>query len=200
MNDTSPLFGRTLRTGTLTFTFGSTLPHSRQPAFGELVRVPAGAGQVYGVVYDVLTQDDPFVRQVIAASDQLEAEKIADMRERRQSPVEITALAVAYREGGHVYQRIPPRPPATLEPVYGCDDEEVREVLQGWDSFRTILNHAQCPAEELLAACIRHAARCQPAERRRQFLVEAGRELTRQLSADPLRLDAILRRLGGDQF
>ena len=83
----------------------------------------------------------------------------------------------------------------TLQPILLCTPAEVREVLTGFDYFRTVLNNLQCPSEELLAASIREAARCQLPGREETFRLAAGRELARLLAADPLRLDAILRRL-----
>lgn len=189
----SPL-GRVLRSSTTIFTFGS-LDNADLPAFGALVAAEVGPTWVYGLVYEVVIQDDPFVRQVVAATEGLTAERIEDMRQRRQVPVEITALTVAYRQGDRVYQRLPPRPPAALQPIWACDETTTAQVLADFAFFRTVLNAAHCPSEELLAAALRRAAACRPPEQEKAYLLEAGRELARLLAADLPRLDAILRRL-----
>ena len=99
--------GRILRSATSQFTFGCTQADGDVPRFGALTRAESAAVTVYGLIFDVIIQDDPFVRQVVAASSDLEPERIEDMRQRRQVPVEVTALAVAYREDGHIFQRVP---------------------------------------------------------------------------------------------
>lgn len=196
MNEPPGFLGRTLRSSTSTFTFGATENTPDLPAFGELVRAEAGGAVVYGLVYEVLIEDDPFVRQIVAASAELQPERIEDMRQRRQVPVEISALAIACQQDGLIYQRIPPRPPGALQPIYGCSDVERQQVLgEPFSYFHTVLNSAHCPTEELLAAGLRRAAESQLPGRDTAFLLRAGRELARLLAADLPRLDAILRRL-----
>lgn len=191
------MLGRVLRSSTTAFTFGYAQADDTPPAFGSLTQADLGAQQVYGLVYDVVVHDDAFVRQIVAASDDLTPERIEDMRQRRQVPVEVTALAIGYRQDGQIYQRIPPRPPGALQPIYACGQTETGQVLapDRFDYFRTVLNNFECPGEELLAASLRAAARCQLPGQEQAYLLGAGRELARLLAADPARLDAILRRL-----
>jgi hypothetical protein len=189
------MLGRILRSTSTTFTFGRTLNAGDLPSFGDLVTADAAGIQMYGLIYEIIVEDDPFVRQVVAASADMPPEKIEDMRQRRQVPVQITALSMAFRQGGHVTQAIPPRPPGALQPVSACDCEETREVLADFGFFLIILNHSQAPSDELLAASLIHAARCQPPGQNRAYLLDAGRELVRLLAQEPARLDAILRRL-----
>jgi hypothetical protein len=194
MNE-SRMLGRVLRSSSTDFTFGYNQPDDNPPIFGSLVRAAAGNTSVYALVYEVLIYDDPFVRQVVAAETALVEEKIQDMRQRRQVPVEITALAIAYDLDGNMFQRIPPRPPGALQPIYACSEEEVRITLTARDYFRNVLNSPHVPADELLAASLREAARCQLPGEQEQYLLRAGRELASLLAADLPRLDAILRRI-----
>ena len=189
------MLGRVLRSNTTTFTFGRTARAVDMPAFGDLVKAERGGLILYGLIYEIAIADDPFVRQIVAASDAMSPEKVEDMRQRRQAPVEITALTIAYRRGDILIHGIPPQPPAALQPILSCDCEEVREVLARFACFRLILTCGDCPSDELLAASLIHAAGCQPPGRGRDYLTRAGRELARLLSHDPVRLDAILRRL-----
>lgn len=189
------MLGRVLRSSSTTFTFGYNQPDDNPPIFGSLVRADAGNTSIYALVYEVLIYDDPFVRQVVAAETALDEEKIQDMRQRRQVPVEVTALSIAYRQEGDVLQRIPPRPPGALQRIYACADEEVRNALKERDYFRNVLNSFQIPTDELLAASLREAARCQLPGQREPYMLAAGRELASLLAADLPRLDAILRRI-----
>ena len=63
------------------------------------------------------------------------------------------------------------------------------------DYLRLILNAADAPADELIAAAVGRAAECRPPEDRPRFLREAGRELARLLSRDLVRLENLLRRI-----
>jgi len=189
------MLGRVLRSSSTTFTFGYNQPDDNPPIFGSLVRADAGSTSVYALVYEVLIYDDPFVRQVVAAETALDEEKIQDMRQRRQVPVEVTALSIAYSQDGDVLQRIPPRPPGALQRIYACSDEEVREALKRRDYFRNVLNSPNVPTDELLAASLREAARCQLPGEREPYMLAAGRELASLLAVDLPRLDAILRRI-----
>jgi len=189
------MLGRILRSTSTTFTFGRTLNAGPLPAFGHLVATDAGRTKIYGLVYEVIVEDDPFVRQIVAAAAEMPPEKIEDMRQRRQVPVEITALAVAFAQDEAVIPGVPPRPPAALQPVIPCDCADTRAVLADFAFFRAILNHSAAPTDDLLAASLINVAGCQPPGQERTYLLDAGRELARLLAQEPARLDAILRRL-----
>jgi hypothetical protein len=189
------MLGRVLRSSATTFTFGRTARADAMPAFGHLVKAQQGGLTLYALVYEIVIADDPFVRQIVAASDAMSPERVEDMRQRRQVPVEITALTIAFRQGDRLIHGIPPRPPEALRPIHPCDCDETREVLADFAFFRLALTCGDCPSDELLAASLIHAAGCQLPGQERDYLIRAGRELVRLLSHDPARLDAILRRL-----
>ncbi len=189
------MLGRILRSSTTRFTFGRTARGEDMPAFGDLVKAEQGGITLLGLVYEIAIADDPFVRQIVAASDTMAAERVEDMRQRRQVPVEVTALTIAFRQADRWVYGLPPRPPTALQPIWPCDCEEVRDVLADFAFFRRVLTCDACPAEELLAASVLRGAECQPPGQARPYLVRAGRTLARLLSHDPAQLDAILRRL-----
>ena len=83
----------------------------------------------------------------------------------------------------------------TLDWLYQCRDEEVCAFTGRFDYFRLVLDAPDTPVDELLAASLRAAAGARPETARDAFLVEAGRELARLLSGDPLRLEGLLSRL-----
>jgi len=189
--------GRVLRASTAGFTAGCRTLEDDLPIFGSLVQAERSDGAaVYGLIYDVRVDDDPFVRQLIAAGD-LSEEYVQDQRQRRQVPVEVNVLVVGGRDkAGQVYHYLPPQPPATLSWVTVCQSDQVRQFGQRLDFLRTVLNAADAPADELAAASLRHAAAAQgDSSQVQRYLQDAGRELARLLSRDPARLNGILQRM-----
>ena len=199
MNQTLTV-GWVLRASTAGFTVGSRVLQPSVPHFGDLVRVPLlnTDTSIFGLVYDVQVKDDPAVRQLILAGD-MEPEAVLDQRENRLVPIEISVLAVGYRQKTQIWHGLPPQPPLSLDVLSMCDDAELRTFTQNLDYLRLVLNAAKIPADELLVAHIRRAAAAQPAETRREFLVTAGRELARLLSIDLIRLDTVLKRIHPEQ-
>jgi hypothetical protein len=189
--------GRIIRSSTTRFTVGCRVLRPQVPAFGALVKVPAmQVDEVYGLIYDVCMEDDPFVRQMAVADGGPWPESIEDMR-RRLAPIEVAVLVVGYRQAEAIYQRLPPQPPLSLDTIHTCLPEEVVAFTGRFDYFRLVVGNRDLPADELLATSLRSAAQARgPAGR--DFLVDAGRELARLLATDLPRLDGILRRLRPD--
>ncbi len=195
MTDAMIPVGRVLNASARGFTVGCRVMQPDIPAFGSFVRADARAPDdtIYGLIYDVAVQDDLFARRVILA--ELEEETISDLRENRLVPIEVSVLAVGYREGERIVHHIPPQPPVTMDHLYPCALDEVVAFTRQFDYFRLLLDAPGVPADELLAASLLAAAAARPAHERESFLVEAGRELARLLAADLLRLDGLLRRI-----
>ena len=192
--------GRVLRASTASFTAGCRTLEEDLPVFGTLVQVERSDGAaVYGLIYDVRVDDDPFVRQLIAAGD-LSEEYVQDQRQRRQVPVEVNVLVVGGRDrAGQVFQHLPPQPPATLSWATICSPGQARQFGQRLDFLRSVLDAADAPADELAAASLRHAAAAAAAQgdpdQSRRYRENAGRELARLLSREPVRLNGILQRM-----
>jgi hypothetical protein len=165
------------------------------PAFGSFVRADGltPGSTIYGLIYDVSVEDDPFVRQFISADPPEEV--VRDQRENRQVPIEVSVLAVGCGDGENIRHSLPAQPPVTLDWLYQCSDEEIRIFTARFDYFRLVLEAREVPADELLAASLRTAAAARSEHEREAFLVKAGRELARLLSGDPVRLEGLLRRL-----
>jgi hypothetical protein len=176
------------------------------PAFGSFVRAQGQAsGQaIYGLIYDVTVEDDPFVRQVVGANPS--EEFVLDQRDNRQAPIEVSVLAVGCADvptappdellsPTAIHHCLPAQPPVTLDWLYKCSDEEVRAFTARFDYFRLILEAREVPVDELLAASLRAGAAARPETERDTFLTDAGRELVRLLASDPTRLEGLLRRL-----
>ena len=157
------MIGRLMRSATTGFVFGCTLPEPDVPRFGDFVRAPAQRGRidVIGLVYDIVIQDDAFVRPLVAAGD-LPDEYILDQRRNRQVPVEVSVLAVGYRQNepdGDVsgfQQGLPPQPPVTLDAIVACTRDEIAAYLNTRKASEQAQGLAKIRIRQLgeqLAAC-----------------------------------------------
>ena len=189
------LVGRVLRASTTGYACGTRSQELEGPSFGSFVQTKLHNGQevdVIGLVYSIRVDDDPLVRQLIMANHPTAA-ALRDQRENRMIPIEISVVNIGYRVNGASFHALPPRPPLSLDPVYLCDDETIRDFTQQYGFFRLVLNTSDAPAEELLAAALRHAANARPAQEQYNFMVGAGRRLAQLLSHDLTRLNHMLR-------
>lgn len=161
--------GRLLRASTSGFVVGCRVSQLEAPSFGCLVRVPLESGYaVYGLIHDIHIDDDGLVRQLVTAEGIDEA-VIADNRLNRNLPIEMSVLSVGYEQDGRIYHLLPPRPPLSLDCIYLCGEDEVRNfTAQGrFGYFRHILRAQDVPISELLAAHLTqtqaaHASRGNP--------------------------------------
>jgi len=192
MSDSPIRVGRVMRSSTGEFTIGTRLQQTDVPQFGSFVKAPSTDGSVViGLIYDVLIEDDPFVRQVISAERE---EIIRDHRENRQVPATVSVLVVGHSRTGHMYPYLPSQPPAALDILHTCTHDEVIRFTEDFTYFRTVLNAIHARPDELLAASLRYAAEARHGDGR-EFLVRAGRELARLLAFDVVRLEGLLRRI-----
>lgn len=191
--DDSQLVGRVLRASTTGYACGTRSSDISVPSFGAFVQTEHEGGglRIIGLIYAIQIDDDPLVRQLIMANS-LTPAAIRDQRENRMIPIEIEVVNVGYLWHGETYHNLPPRPPLSLDPVYLCDAETVRTFTDNVDFFRLILNTGEVPAEELLAAAVKHASSARPPRDQRDFLVRAGRRLAQLLSQDLTRLNHLL--------
>lgn len=195
MSDRDLQVGRVLRASTRGFAIGCAVMQPEIPAFGSFVRAEGQTSgeAIYGLIYDVSVEDDPFVRQFIGANPPDEV--VRDQRENRQVPIEVSVLTVGCGDGETTRHCLPAQPPVTLDWLYQCSGEEIRAFTGQFDYFRLVLESRDVPTDELLAASLRAAAAARPENERQRFLVSAGRELVRLLAGDPTRLEGLLHRL-----
>ncbi len=196
MADWDDPIGYVLRASTAGFSVGASVQQIGKPAFGCVVKTqPRGSERevVYGLLHDMHIDDDPMVRQLVLA-DAVSEETIRDQHHHRIVPVEMSVLAIGYRGADErVRHLLPPRPPLSLDAVYLCSPDEVRQVTERFDYFRIILANSQVPSDQLLAANVLIAQATWPEDERYDYLVRAGREAARLLSGDMARLDSLLR-------
>ena len=121
MKSTAIEIGRLLRAGTTGFVVGCRVNQLDSPSFGALASVPLENGYaIYGLIYDIHIDDDGLVRQLVTA-DGVDENMIADNRTTATCPVEMSVLAIGYRQAGRICHLLPPRPPLSLDVIYLCD-------------------------------------------------------------------------------
>lgn len=202
-NETPIDIGYVLRASTNGFDFGTRGNEiDARHSFGSFVLAEiAGADRVpcyaVGLIYAIRITDDPFVRELVMASEVKES-TLLDQRKNRLVPIETLVLNVGYTfyeqdRFTRIVHSMPPRPPLSLTPVYLMPSDGVLTFVNQLNFFRLVLNAGEVPSDDLLAAAIRYAADFMPDERARyQFLVGAGRQIARLLTTDLRRLSHLL--------
>ena len=178
--------GRLLRAGTSGFVVGCRVDQVDAPSFGALLRVPVSDDyQVYGLIYDIHIDDDGLVRQLVTAEGVDEA-IIADNRVNRNVPLEMSVLAVGYRQQGRISHLLPPRPPLSLDVIYLCEGEELCAFTGAgrFGYFRHILRAPDLPVGELLAAHVQQAHAAHAAAGEADWKEAATQELITLLRDD----------------
>jgi hypothetical protein len=186
--------GRLLRAGTTGFVAGCRVSQIETPSFGALVRAPLQPGyQVYGLIHDIHIDDDGLVRQLVT-TEEIDPAVIADNRVNRNVPIEMSVVAVGYQQERVIYHLLPPRPALSLDTIYLCDDQEVRDFTSGgrFGYFRHILRSGELPVGDLLAAHINQAQAVQSAAGNDGWAVEATQELIVLLRDDYATLMSVI--------
>ncbi|NWF70614.1 MAG: hypothetical protein HXY40_16130 [Chloroflexi bacterium] len=190
------IVGRVLRSSTTGFDCGthSTRLDDRH-SFGAFVEAPiANRDDVYaiGLIYAVRVDDDPLVSELVRA-ETVEDNVLRDQRENRLIPVEISVINIGWRNTERTFPGLPPRPPMSLADVTACDRLVVSHFTSKHDFFRLVLNAAEVPSDDLLAAALHYAsARAYEPDERETFMIDSGRKLVRLLSHDLKRLAHLL--------
>jgi hypothetical protein len=191
---TSFEIGRLLRAGTTGFVVGCRVSQLEAPTFGGLVRVPLEDDyQIFGLIHDIHIDDDGIVRQLVTA-DNVDAAIIADNRVNRNVPVEISVLTIGYQQNGQIKHLLPPRPPLSLDVIYQCNPDELRQFTSTgrFGYFRHVLRASDAPVGELLAAHIEQAAAAHLEAGNQQWAEQATQELITLLRDDYPTLMAVL--------
>jgi hypothetical protein len=190
--------GRLLRAGTTGFVVGCRVQQIDAPSFGALVRVALdGDYQVYGLIDDIHIDDDGLVRQLVTAEGVDEA-VIADNRVNRNVPLELSVLTVGYMLDGKISHLLPPRPPLSLDVIYLCSAEEVRQFtsMGRFGYFRHMLRATDLPVGELLAAHVQQASAAHAEVGDQAWKSAATQELITLLRDDYPTLMSVLGALG----
>jgi len=190
--------GRILRASNAGLVVGCRVAQVEAPEFGALVRIPQANGyQIYGLIYDIHIDDDGLVRQLITAEG-VDDNVIADNRVNRNVPLEMSVMAVGYQQDGRIFHLLPPRPPLSLDVIYLCTPQEVRQFSSSgrFGYFRHILRATDLPVGELLAAHLKQAGEIQTAAGDPDWANRATQELITLLRDDYPSLMSVLSALG----
>jgi hypothetical protein len=163
------------------------------PPLGSLVRT----GSIYGIVGHAATAGlepgrKPIARGREEASEEGVYQSSPQLTKLLRS--EFTAAVVGYKDGGKIYQHLPPQPARIHGFVYLCQPDEVKKFSNTFGFLNILLNAAlPTPVEELISAALRQMSLAH--DDSRAFLVAGGKELAGLLSNDFIRLKNILARL-----
>ena len=188
--------GEIVESNTTSFVAGTYQLHAGPP-FGALVRAEGRDGcAAYGLVYNIeTTSREMGGRALVRGREGMYDGDIylanPDLEAVLQS--EFHALIVGFCDGPSIRQHLPAFPPPTHYSVHLCDGDETRRFTERLQFCRTVLQAADVPQEELLAATLRQAAECWPDPH--AFLVSAGRSLAVLLREEHTRLLAIVERI-----
>jgi hypothetical protein len=166
------------------------------PALGSFVRVEGAERSVFGVVARVATAAvDPGRRtQALHLSPGELAERMPQLELVLRTC--FTALVVGYGDDEDVRPYLPPHPPEIHRFVHHCAPEEIEALTREPDFLRVLAGGAEIPAEDVLAAAVRHAAAVRgtgaPAE---AFVIECGRTLVGLFRREPDRFQSVMRRI-----
>jgi hypothetical protein len=151
---------------------------------------------IYGVVAHVQTSGiDPGSHAIMRGHGDVRDERIYEENPDLPLVLRTTFRAVVVgfvEDAGKPHQFLPPRPPRLHYSVFMCRARTIRDFTRDFDYLQALLNAAEVPVDELLAANLRYTAAEYPDGA--EFLRQAGRELAQLLRNDYGRLTAILRR------
>jgi hypothetical protein len=106
----------------------------------------------------------------------------------------MSVLAVGYQQDGEISHLLPPRPALSLDAIYLCNDEELREFTTAgrFGYFRHILRSNEIPIGDLLAAHINQAQAVHREAGRDDWAEEATQELIVLLRDDYATLMSVI--------
>ncbi len=179
-----------------------------KPRFGSFVRVdsPENDISIFAIVFNVITNPPDSVHKPSALGltrDQLRVEQPHIFALLK---TEVHAQIVGYLDWSDkaIYQHLPPQPPEVHDFVYSASQEEVLKLSSEFEFLRLLNGVTSVPADELMAACVREAARaraqtCNSAAEAEQastaYLIEAGRAISQLFRSDYERMLSIVRKI-----
>ena len=177
--------GRLLRAGISGFVAGTKVLVRDAPRFGAMVRVSIGESkQIFGLIYDIHIDDDGLMRQLVT-SENVDESVIADNRENRNVPLEMSVLAIGYQSEGRIFHLLPPRPPLSLDILAQCSDKEIIEFTAGGFGYlRHLLRNPDIPIGELIAAHVQQASAAHSAADNPDWAQSAAKEIITLLRDD----------------
>jgi hypothetical protein len=114
----------------------------------------------------------------------------------------MSVLAAGYSQAGRITHLLPPRPPLSLDMIYLCGDEQLREFTAAgrFGYFRHILRAADLPVGDLLGAHLEQAHRAHSTAGDPEWINRATQELITLLRDDYATLMSVLGTLSDVQL
>ena len=168
------------------------------PRFGSFVRVDSVDTGIehFAVVFNALTGAPDRAHRPLALGMTREQLKQEQPHIFSLLRTEVHATLVGYRQGGRLYQHLPPKPPEVHDFVYGALPADVEQLSEQFDFLRLLTKVSAVPADELIAACLREAAAVRKDSY--NYLVRAGQALSHVVKQDYDRLVSVLRKIHPD--
>ncbi len=178
-----------------------------KPRFGSFVRVdsPENEISVFAIVFNVITNPPDSVHKPSALGltrDQLRVEQPHIFALLK---TEVHAQIVGYLDWQTkaIYQHLPPQPPEVHDFLYTATTDEVMKLSSEFEFLRLLNGVVSVPADELMAASVREAARARahgaPADQAEAiataYLIEAGRAISQLFRSDYERMLSIVRKI-----
>jgi len=117
--------GYVLNADTLGCTVGCRMDSSKNPSFGEMVKIPAQDKRtIYGIISNVHILDDGLIRQ-LATTPSIETQVIQDNRDNRVIPLELNIIFLGSVSASEINYLLPPNPPLSLESAFPCSPQEI---------------------------------------------------------------------------
>lgn len=161
------------------------------PSFGCWVKSMDEDGTaIYGVVYYATTAPVDSVHRARALGLSLEQLREQQPQIFAMLKTEIKVAIVGFVSGGKTYQHLPSRPPQIHQAVYTCNADEIEQFTEELHFLRSLIQISGAPVDELASAVVRDVYQARKCDR--QWLVQAGRQLSILLKDDYDRLSAIL--------
>ena len=163
------------------------------PPLGALLQV--GDPAIYAVVQSVRTEPLDPSRPVLArgqGADSMDDVYRDNPQIERLLTTRFDALIVGHQGSGADYQLLPPARRGFI-PLSMFARRTCGRVYGQPGFLRLLVNSGPPLADEVVVACLREAANCQPDKD--AFVLRAGRALAGELTGDVSRLSAIMRRV-----
>ena len=166
------------------------------PPLGSLVRI--GAPPVYAVVVDIRHAPLDPTRPLVPRGEELETEDelyAANPQLTSILTTRFTAAIVGYRDGGAIRAGLPSLPPELHSFVFICDATDLAVFGGDFVWLRLLLEDRSPASDTAIANLLRQTADTRVDSR--NFLLGAGKALATELAAEPRRMRALLREVGG---
>jgi hypothetical protein len=154
---TSIPIGRILRADATHCMVGCQINQAEMPAIGDMVYIPVpNHEQVYGIICNILVDDDGLIRQLVT-SDSIAEAVIQDNQLNRNVPLEMEVRFIGHTQHNEILHLLPPRPPFSLDRMMSCTAEEITAFFSAgtFGYLRHILRDQSPYVEEIITAHLR---------------------------------------------